>query len=123
MSKKVNSVLVAVVFAALTTFAAVEGTEAFCIYNNTDRALQVIQKSGNVNTKGFNNNIDPGQNACCNWQNKDCNKKGKNDSTVTFDVIYERPGSQFLSHVCTKFPIRADGQMTVTGKDLNYNCE
>jgi len=107
----------AVVFAVLAVFLAVEGAEAFCVYNNTDKLMNVCQASGSSGAKGLKEDIGPGGNACCNWQNKDCNKEGKRDSIVTFNVKKLEVWS-----VCENFPIQAGGTLTIEGEKGNYKC-
>ena len=116
MSKKVNLIFAGLVFAALALFLAVEGAEAFCVYNNMDGVIEVEQTSGHKKTHGFSGTIDPGDNKCCNWQNSDCNKKGKKDSTVRFDVSYSSGAAGIRSapiFLCEDFPIKAGGWLTV----------
>ena len=96
----------------------VEGADAFCVYNNTDKLMNVVQASGASGAKGLNADLSPGGgNACCNWQNKDCNKKGKRDSIVTFTVRKIE-----VWKVCENFPIQAGGWLTIEGKDDDYKC-
>ena len=123
MKGKMNLFLAGLVLTVLGVFLMVEGAEAFCVYNKTDGQIEAVQISGGKFGRSFRQVIAPGDRECCSWKEKSCNKEGKKDSTVTFDVFYDHPGSQFLSQVCNKFPIRADGQMTVIGNDLNYKCE
>ena len=89
MSKKVNLVLAGLVFAVLMVFLAAEGAEAFCIYNRTDTKIKVHQYGGGRKYSSFSAELNPGEKACCNWTNKDCNKKGKRDSTLYFNVQKE----------------------------------
>ena len=44
--KKFNSVVAVLVFAVFAVFLAVEGAEAFCVYNNTNTNMIVEQTSG-----------------------------------------------------------------------------
>jgi len=47
MKKKVNLVLAGLVLAGLAVFLTVEGAEAFCVYNNTDREVVAAQTPSN----------------------------------------------------------------------------
>ena len=120
--KKFNSVVAVLVFAVFAVFLAVEGAEAFCIYNNTDAQISVEQTSGHKKTHGFVGRINPGDNKCCNWQNSDCNKEGKKDSTVRFGVSYKFAGGELPQIICKDFPIKAGGWLTVEGSDVKYKC-
>jgi hypothetical protein len=68
----------------------VDSAEAFCIYNRTDDIVIKVKQTGGgvVLVKGFKAKINPGEKACCNWKNKDCNLEGKRDSTVAFVITY-----------------------------------
>ena len=120
--------LVFVVFAA---FLAVEGAEAFCVYNKTDRVVRVEQVSGQKAGKGFSVKISPDDKRCCNWQTPDCNKEGKRDSKVSFDVYTEQTTigivNQPQARICADFGIEAGGWMTVVKKNDSrgdyYTCE
>ena len=102
----------------------VEGADAFCVYNKTDIVITVRQTSGHKKTYGFGGDIALGDNKCCNWQNKDCNKEGKKDSTVKFDVNYIVGGafSPITINICGDVPIKAGGWLTVEGSDVKYKC-
>ncbi len=79
MYKKVNLIFAGLVFIALTTFPAVEGAEAFCVYNETDTAIRVVESFGSKPLHEFVVMIEPDEDKCCNWKNEDCNtgrKKG-----------------------------------------------
>ena len=122
MGKKVNSVFAVLVFAGFALFLAVEGADAFCVYNDTtDRIIQVEQVSGGKEGKQFKAKLTgTGEKSCCNWQNKDCNKEGKRDSTVTFNVYL---GDYWQKNfICTNFPIKAGGWLTVEGSGGKYKC-
>jgi len=119
MSKKVNSVFMAVIFAALVAFLAVDDAEAFCIYNRTnDIVIKVKQTGGGVVlVKGFKATINPGEKACCNWENSDCNVKGKRDSTVAFVI------TDINSVTICGISIPAGGWVEVKGEKGAYRCE
>ena len=91
MGKKANLIFMAVVLVVFAVFLAAEGAEAFCIYNYTDIRMVVGQVGGGTTNvfKQFSAIPKQGEKACCNWTNKDCNKKGKRDSTLYFNVQKE----------------------------------
>ncbi|PKN33253.1 MAG: hypothetical protein CVU61_14135 [Deltaproteobacteria bacterium HGW-Deltaproteobacteria-19] len=122
MYKKRTSVLfavwiVSVIFLCLTA----EGADAFCVYNNSDLEFQVQETHGGRKFKEFIKVISPGNHACCNWKNKDCNAKGKKDSTVKFLVAF----TQVLPiNLCVDFPVKAGGWLSVSGdRKSPYKCE
>ena len=59
---------------------------AFCIYNKTHYNLRFKQISGERWKRGFNKLITVNKKACCNWKNRDCNKKKKRDTKIWFAV-------------------------------------
>ena len=120
--RKFNSVIAGLVFVVFAVFLMVEGAEAFCVYNNTNTNMIVEQTSGH-GSHGFDKKILAGENKCCNWQNKDCNKEGKRDSIVKFTVKYSPWGAVKYYYVCEDFPIRAGGSLTISGGgDRNFSC-
>jgi hypothetical protein len=119
MKKKVSLVFATLVFVMLAAFLAVEGAEAFCIYNKADISIIVDQTSGG----DFRKPISMGDSECCNWQNKSCNEGGKKDSIVKFNVTDMNKGVFFTGGICKDFPIKAGGWLTVRGSGGNYTCE
>ena len=126
MKGKMNLFLAGLVLAGLGVFLMVEGAEAFCVYNKTDKQITVIQTSGHKKTHGFSLIINRGDSECCNWKNSDCNKEGKKDSIVKFNVFYQevRPPDRKIydMDICEDFPIKAGGWLTVEGSGGNYKC-
>ena len=120
--RKFNSVLVGLVFVVFAVFLMVEGAEAFCVYNNTDIVVEAEQTEGGNFHKRIGSN-----NECCNWKEKSCNKGGKRDSIVKFDVYYKISDHRIVPEkvfICKDFPIKAGGWLTVTGKKSDgYKCE
>jgi len=125
--KKVHFIFMALVFVILSAFLTAEIANAFCVYNETDKVLFVQETGGGkiASLGGFiARNLQPGENKCCNWKDKDCNSEGKKDSIVTFEVntvpitSHDPPSID----VCTDFPIKAGGWMTVVGKNNQYTC-
>ena len=120
MNKKIGSVFTGLAFVVFAAFLAVEGAEAFCVYNKTDKPMNAVQTSGG----NFGKNIPSGGKECCNWQEKSCNKGGKKDSTVRFKVYYQGEGIRDWGYptVCEDFPIKAGGWLTIEGSNDNYKC-
>ena len=111
MNKKVGSSFAGLVFVVVAAFLMVEGAEAFCVYNKTNEQISVKQTSGG----NFSQSISPGERECCNWKEKSCNKEGKKDSTVRFDVYYYVPFENKYRkvYICEDYPIKAGGWLTV----------
>lgn len=71
--------------AVLVMFGLPAPAEAFCLYNYTDRGIRFIQQANIIKLwKAFDKTVASKGNACCNWQNRDCNPGGKKTSTVEF---------------------------------------
>ncbi len=120
MSKKANLIFMAGVLVVFAVFLAAESADAFCVYNWTDDRIRVQQSNekGWTWLSAFGAELNPGEKACCNWTNKDCNKKGKRDSEVAFDVYMLDERS-----LCHNVTIPAGGYVLVKGKNGVYNCE
>jgi hypothetical protein len=111
--KKGAALLTVWIFSTLLVFLMTEQAGAFCVYNNSDRQMHVMQSYGFKIGRGFDKFISSGDHACCNWKDKDCNKKGKRDSTVKFNVDYAR--FVFYFTPCADFPIKAGGWLSISG--------
>ncbi len=92
---------------------------AFCVYNRTDEEINVYQQSGHRSSRGFSANIKSGERACCNWKNKDCNKKGHKHSIVTFIVSKKRFA---VDHNCSGVEVKAGGWMDVYKRHDGFRC-
>jgi hypothetical protein len=126
MRNKVSLVFAVMVFVGVTAFVVVEGAEAFCVYNKIDKVVKVDQVGGHKAGYGFSDKISPDDNKCCNWKNTDCNKEGKRDSRVYFDVYTDDVVVD--NRICGNFWIEAGGWMTVVKKHDDqrgdyYTCE
>lgn len=120
MGKKVNLIFAGLVFIALTAFLMVDGAEAFCIYNRTnDIVIKVKQTGGGYYIEGerFKEKINPGEHACCNWKNRECNMEGKRDSTVAFVI------TDINDVTICGISIPAGGWVEVKGKNGVYRCK
>lgn len=103
----------------LTNLGPFGSAEAFCIYNRTDQKMGVIQESGGKLARSFQANLDPGAHACCNWKNKDCNKKGHKTSILTFSVPWRYADDDYY---CSDVRVQAGGWMTIEGKGKDIKC-
>ena len=52
---------------------------AFCVYNKSDKPANFRQQEM---WKGMSTMIKPGDKACCNWKEKDCNPSKKQNATL-----------------------------------------
>lgn len=79
----------------------------------------MIQQSGGRFDRGFNETLDPGEHGCCNWKNKDCNKHGKRDSILTFNVL-----NWYVDNIyyCQGVAVKAGGWMDINGSGTNITC-
>ena len=83
--KKGLSVLTVIVL--MLAFAG--QASAFCVTNKSDVKMYVQQNSLNASFwvyKRFSARLAPGERACCNWQNTDCNKTDNPAAEVSFKV-------------------------------------
>ena len=110
--------MVLIVFLAVMLFV-VDHAFSFCVYNFSDTTVAVEEvKGGKFGKSFFASCLKPGQKACCNWKNRDCNKEGKKDSILKFNVYYGD-----YKFICQNFPIKAGGWLVVKGKNKHYHCE
>lgn len=114
MNKMVSSS--AVLTAAVLIFVFTGQALAFCVHNKSDKPMDFSQTSGNKTFRGFSATLNPGQDSCCHWSNKDCNKDGGKSDTVGFSVMYS---DAFL---CKNVKIPACSDLDVTGSNGNYRC-
>ncbi len=112
--------LILVVMGVLFFGLMAADVHAFCVYNQTDRTINVTQTSGfGGYFVKFSVEIEPNNNSCCNWQNHDCNSSGKRDGIVAFDVY---PQSKLSKEIICHVQIQAGGWLTVEGSNGNYRC-
>ncbi|OPY72590.1 MAG: hypothetical protein A4E64_02848 [Syntrophorhabdus sp. PtaU1.Bin058] len=119
MGKKVHLIFAVLVLIILPAFLTVDSAGAFCVYNKTDTKIYVHQTGGQKTgflDRGFEAELNPGDNGCCNWQDTDCNKSGDREGIVTFNV------GPYTWWICENFPIKAGGWLTVEGSAGNYKC-
>ncbi len=95
--------------------------EAFCVYNKSDIPIEVKQ------TKGYSSwgkratwVIGPGQNRCCNYKNKDCNKSQEKTAKVEFRVFYQVASRPLV--MCKK-ELKAGGWLTIKEKGDGFSCK
>lgn len=112
------SVLTAVVVVWLA-FAGQAG--AYCIHNKSDVKIHVTQMENVSFWKPFYADINPGEQACCHWSTKDCNKSGGKTDSVSFNVDYFIDRDT-LHRVCEYVKIPACSDLDITGTNGNYRC-
>jgi len=125
MGKKLNLILAGLAFAVSAAFLMVERAETFCVYNKTDKTIFIRQLWGNKTYPGYRGTLEAGGHGCCDWQDAQCNKGGKEDSEVGVFIEYktfERYEWRWIP-ICNDFPIKAGGWLTVVGEKGNYRCE
>ena len=95
-------------------FGSANEAVAFCIHNWTDTVIGATQVHGGTSTpfKGFTQNMDPGEKACCNWDTHDCNTQGGRDAPVKFNIWVVADAT---SITCRNFTIKANGKVVVRG--------
>ena len=89
---------------------------AFCIYNRSDKEVKVEEVGGGSFWRQFHDKIKAGDHACCNWKNKDCNKHGKRDSVLRFNVSYGG------DDVCQEVEVEAGGWMDIKRSGNIFIC-
>lgn len=127
--KQINDIIIVSAMAfgiAMLTFAS--PALAYCVHNQTDRAIHVKQTEGGTHTpfKRFSKKLKVGESACCDWRDADC--AGDKDMYVTLNAHYFVPNTTGLHlptirFVCNEFSVLADGKMFIQGKDGGYTCE
>ncbi len=118
-TKLANAIICTAVFFCLITGAK---AAAFCVFNHSDKKIQVIQESGGSDCWGFcpwQADIASGDKSCCNWQDSKCNKEGEKDSIVTFSVpaLYEDN-----AYYCRSVKVKAGGWLSIHGSGQNITC-
>ena len=108
-----------VLTAAVLLLAFTGQAGAFCVHNKSDRTVLVKQTSGGKWLKSFKAILSSGEKACCNWQNKDCNKDGEAGAAIGFNVSRGDPALAFCKHA----EIRADGDLSICGNRGNFSCK
>ncbi len=91
---------------------------AFCIYNKTSKTQAVDQVSGGELGRQFHKIIKPGERACCNWKNKQCNKHGHKHSILTFSASLQN-SEKFE---CKDVRVKAGGWLDIEQKDGKVRC-
>jgi len=106
------------VTAAAILFAFAGEAGAFCVHNKSSCKMLVDQSSGGSFWRRFKAHLAPGEDACCNWANTDCNKSGEKFHEVKFNVSV---GGEAI--VCPDVVIPACSDMDITGTDCgNIKC-
>ena len=95
---------------------------AFCIYNKSDRTWYVDQVQGDSVRSPFAPKIKPGDEECCDWDDKDCNTYGGRHARLVFDVKSSLSSSS-ATVVCSGVTIPADGEFSILGTGGSYYCQ
>ena len=112
MSKIIGVLMASVLFFAFTGQAG-----AFCVHNNSDIKFEVQQVTNGSFWKRFDVEIDPGQQACCPWDEKDCNKSGGPADPVGLTAV-----NPYVKEACTDYKIPANGNLYIKGAGANSYC-
>ncbi len=108
----------AILTIAVLLFVFVGQAGAYCVHNNSDTSMYVVQQSNASFWAPFQANLGPGNSACCPWSTKDCNESGGQTDPVGLTASL---GSS-KNYACENFQIPANGDMTVCGGNGNYRC-
>ncbi len=104
----------------LSTFIFIINLYGFCVYNNTDTKIRVVEVEGGKSWKSFTQTLNPGEKKCCNWKNRDCNVEGKRDSKIDFHVQGAIGGSKSPDWDMCFISIKAGGDLIVEGRKNDY---
>jgi|KBSSwiStaDraftv2_1062776.scaffolds.fasta_scaffold1112449_2 hypothetical protein len=101
------------ILAALIGLAAAQHAHAYCVYNDTDRELSVVQEKhpdSMRDERKFRRVLPPKSQACCEFHKLDCNPEGRQNAVVNLEVriLGEPPW------VCG-YPSGAEPNVKVTG--------
>lgn len=119
--KKVAGKGLGFVVAAVLLFAFAQQVGAYCVHNQSDATMHVVQYMNRSFWKPFNVHISPGQQSCCSWTEKDCNKSGGATDTVGFNVDSYGVSDRFIN-VCNYVTIPANGDLYIKGSKDVYSC-
>ena len=98
---------------ALAALAAVSPAHAYCVYNDTDREISVVQEKhpdSMRDERKFKHVIAPKSHACCEFHKLDCNPEGRQNAVVNLElrILGDPPW------VCG-YPAGAEPNVKVTG--------
>ncbi len=110
--------------AAVMVFAFAGQARAYCVHNETDRQMTASQvlNCGPSTWQCFKQDIDAGQQKCCNWSTSDCNESGGQTDPVGFDVYYKPHWYSSSVGLCHNYQIPANGDLYIKGSNGNYSC-
>jgi hypothetical protein len=90
--------------------------EAFCVYNHADFDIEAVQVEGHKAGRGFSKKIYTKDNACCHWDNRDCNNRDKRKR--------EDPVAIRITGFCERVSIKAGGWIKFwADRPGDYRCE
>ena len=108
------------------TFGIAAISHAYCVKNKTDKQIIAYQNSGYL--KKYNTlvayTLNPNDKGCCSWREGKCNISRKKDTLLDFTVVYTIKKDNVLTPIiiCKYFKIKADGVLSVVGKNGKYRC-
>jgi hypothetical protein len=101
-----------ILFAVLLA-CAVSTAHAYCVYNETDREVSVVQErhpNPSRDERKLKATLAPKRHVCCEFHKLDCNPEGRADSVVNLELrIHGEP-----PYVCG-FPAGREPNVKVTG--------
>lgn len=104
--------MIRILFAALSLFA-VSHAHAYCVHNETDRDVSVVQErhpNAMRDERKLNRVLEPKSRVCCDFHKLDCNPLGRANSVVNLEVrILGEP-----AYACG-FPHGTEPNVKVTG--------
>jgi hypothetical protein len=100
-------------FAAIVLVFAAPAAHAYCVYNETDREVAVVQErhpNSMRDERKLQRVLAPNSHVCCEFHKLDCNPEGRADAVVNLEVriLGEPPYS-------CGFPAGAEPNVKVTG--------
>jgi len=98
---------------------------AFCVHNRSSAVMHVRQTSNGSLWKPFVVTLNPGEQACCSWETKDCNKSGGRKDYVGFEVVTKScDGNEIEVSACIGYKIPADANLYIRDEAhcVTFSC-
>ena len=101
------------ILVAVLAWCAASSAHAYCVYNETDRQVSVVQErhpNASRDERKLKATLAPGDHVCCEFHKLDCNPEGRANGIVNLEVriLGEPP------YVCG-FPAGREPNVKVTG--------
>jgi hypothetical protein len=85
MTADLRSRLPALALVILGSIAVAPSARAFCVYNDTDLKLEFeVDTDGSGGNAPFRRNIRAGSHACCDWDQRRCDRSGHAEQPLKF---------------------------------------